>query len=281
VPGAYRRSHRLRRAPLPRLRVRDLDLFYVEAGTGDPLILVMGLGADHLAWGLQIPAFAACYRVIALDNRGVGQSDAPDTPYTTAMMADDTVGLMDALGVERAHVCGVSMGGMIAQEIALRHPARVRTLQLHATLARPDAYIRELVQAWRKVRATLGREEAARVLALWLFAPCSYAERPEFVEFVLHNDIANPYPQSLTGYLRQGDAILAHDTLERLDRLRCPTLVSVADQDILVPPRFSHVIAQRVPGAELKTIADAGHAYIWERPDAFNAMCLEFLARRA
>jgi 3-oxoadipate enol-lactonase len=255
-------------------------MFYMEAGAGEPLVLVMGFGGDHLAWGLQIPAFAAKYRVIAFDNRGVGQSDAPDVPYTTAMMADDAVGLMDGLGIERAHVCGVSMGGMIAQEIALRHPSRVRTLQLHATLARPDAYMRSLVEGWRKVRIALGREEALRVLALWLFAPCSYEQRPEFVEAVLQNAIANPHPQSLTGYLRQGDAILGHDTLDRLDRVRCPTLVSVADQDILVPPRFSHAIAQRVPGAELKTIADAGHAYMWERADVFNAMCLEFLARR-
>jgi 3-oxoadipate enol-lactonase len=255
-------------------------MFYVEAGTGDPLVLVMGFGGDHLAWGLQIPAFAAKYRVIVFDNRGVGQTDAPDIPYSTAMMADDTIGLLDALAIDRAHVCGVSMGGMIAQEIALRHPSRVRTLQLHATLARPDAYVKALVEAWRKVRVALGREEATRVLALWLFAPCSYEERPEFVELVLQNALANPHPQSLTGYLRQGDAVIGHDTLERLDQLRCPTLVSVADQDVLVPLRFSHTIAQRVPGAELKTIADAGHAYMWEKPDVFNAMCLEFLARR-
>ncbi len=252
----------------------------MEAGAGDPLVLVMGFGGDHLAWGLQIPAFAAKYRVIAFDNRGVGQSGAPDLPYSTAMMADDTAGLLDALGIERAHVCGVSMGGMIAQEIALRHPGRVRTLQLHATLGRPDAYMRALVEGWRKTRIALGREDALRVIALWLFAPRTYEERPEFVELVLQNAIANPHPQSLTGFLRQGDAVLGHDTLERLEQLRCPTLVSVADQDILVPPRFSHAIAQRVPGAELKTIADAGHAYMWEAPEAFNAMCLEFLARR-
>jgi 3-oxoadipate enol-lactonase len=169
-------------------------MFYMEAGAGEPLVLVMGFGGDHLAWGLQIPAFAAKYRVIAFDNRGVGQSDAPDVPYTTAMMADDAVGLMDGLGIERAHVCGVSMGGMIAQEIALRHPSRVRTLQLHATLARPDAYMRSLVEGWRKVRIALGREEALRVRALWLFAPCSYEQRPEFVEAVLQNAIANPIP---------------------------------------------------------------------------------------
>src|SRR5262245_30234815 len=256
-------------------------MFYVEAGAGDPLVLVMGFGGDHLAWGLQIPAFAALYRVIAFDNRGVGQTDAPDMPYSTAMMADDTAGLLDALGIERAHLCGVSMGGMIAQEIALRHPARVRTLQLHATLARPDAYMHALSSAWRELRPKLGREEWLRTIALWLFAPITYAERPQFVEMVIQNALANPYPQSLVGFYRQGEAVRGHDTLDRLADIHCPTLVSVAEHDILVPPRFSHAIAQRVPGAELKTLADAGHAYMWEQADAFNAMCLDFLARRS
>src|SRR5207245_1981946 len=126
---------------------------------------VMGFAGDHLAWGLQIPAFAAKYRVVAFDNRGVGQSDAPDAPYTTPMMADDTVGLMDALGIARAHVCGVSMGGMIAQEIALRHPGRVRTLQLHATLARPDAYMHALSASWGELRPKLDRDEWPRTRA--------------------------------------------------------------------------------------------------------------------
>src|SRR5881296_1809679 len=265
---------------MPKVGVNGIRVFYEEAGRGEPLIRIMGFGGDHLAWAFQVRARAARYRVVTFDNRGAGQSDAPEPPYTIRTMADDTAGLMDALGIERAHVVGVSMGGMIAQELALAYPGRVRTLQLHATLGRPDAYMRALVEGWRKTRIALGREDALRVIALWLFAPRTYEERPEFVELVLQNAIANPHPQSLTGFLRQGDAVLGHDTLERLEQLRCPTLVSVADHDILVPPRFSHAIAQRVPGAELKTIADAGHAYIWERPEAFNAMCLEFLARR-
>jgi pimeloyl-ACP methyl ester carboxylesterase len=266
---------------MPRVRVRDIEMFYVEAGAGDPVVLVMGFGGDHLAWGLQIPALAARYRVVAFDNRGVGQTDAPDAPYTTPQMADDTVALMDALGIEHAHVCGVSMGGMIAQEIALRSPDRVRTLQLHATLARPDAYMHQLSAAWRALRPKLGREEWLRLLAPWLFAPVTYAERPDFVELVLQNAIANPWPQSLTGFYRQGEAVRAHDTLERLADIRCPTLVTVAEHDILVPPRFSIQIAQRVRGAEMKTVADAAHAYMWEQPEVFNTLCLEFLARRA
>ncbi|HEX3178583.1 MAG TPA: alpha/beta fold hydrolase [Methylomirabilota bacterium] len=266
---------------MPKARVRDLEMFYIDVGSGAPVVLIMGFGGDHLAWGLQTPAFAATHRVIAFDNRGVGQTDSPDIPYTTAMMADDTVGLLDVLGIARVHVCGVSMGGMIAQEVALRHPERVLTLQLHATLARPDNYMRALSAAWRALRPGLAREEWMRTLALWLFAPITFETRPEFVEMVIQNALQNPYPQSLTGFIRQGDAVLSHDALDRLAQVRCPTLVSVAEHDILVPPRFSHEIVRRLVAAEFKTVADAGHAYMWERPDVFNAMCLDFVARHA
>ena len=254
-----------------------MGLHYVEAGVGEPVLLVMGFGGDHLAWGMQLPVLAQRYRVIAFDNRGVGQSDVPDHPYTTRMMADDAAGLLAALGVEGAHVIGLSMGGMIAQELALSHPGRVRTLQLHATYARPDGYLRALVAAWRAVRSALGREEALRTMALWLFTPAAYNERPEFVETVLQTALASPHPQSLTGFLRQSEAVVAHDTLYRLSAIRCPTLVSVGDEDVLVPPRFSRELAARIPGAELVVIPRGGHVCLWEHPDAFNDVCLSFL----
>ncbi|MGH7354582.1 MAG: alpha/beta fold hydrolase [Candidatus Rokuibacteriota bacterium] len=266
---------------MPKVRVGDIGLHYIEHGRGDPLLLVMGFGGDHLAWGFQVPAFAARHRVIAFDNRGVGQTDAPDAPYSTRVMADDAVGLLDALGIERAHVLGVSMGGMIAQELALNHPGRVRTLQLHCTYARPDGYILALVDAWCRVRTTFDQEHALRTIALWLFAPATYNERPELVETLLQTALANPHPQSVTGFLRQGDAVRAHDTLDRLEKLRCPTLVSVAEDDILVPPRFTRELAARIPGAELRTIPGAGHVYFWERPEVFNEICLDFIARHA
>ncbi len=264
---------------MPTVRVGDLSMYYVEAGAGDPLVLVMGLGADHLAWGFQLPAFAERYRTVAFDNRGAGQTDAPDHPYTTRMMAEDTVGLMDRLGIERAHVLGVSMGGMIAQEIALNHPDRVRSLQLHCTLGRPDAYLWAQLAAGRLQRRTLTPEAAMRSAYLWLFAPETYNERPELVETILQASLANPHPMSLTGFERQCDAVHDHDALDRVAAIRCPTLVSVADGDILVPPRFSRALAERIPGAELRLIEGAGHGYFWERADLFNAMCLEFVAR--
>jgi pimeloyl-ACP methyl ester carboxylesterase len=266
---------------MPTVRVGDIDMYYVEAGAGEPLVLVMGFSGDHSAWGLQFRALAERCRVIAFDNRGVGQTDAPDRPYTTRMMADDTVGLMDALGVERAHVVGVSMGGMIAQELALNHPTRLRSLHLGCTFARPDGYARARADVWREIRTRLSPEAALRAIFLWLFAPATYNERPEFVEQLLQSALANPYPQSLTGFLRQRDAIATHDALDRLDAIRAPTLVTVGEEDILVPPRFSRELATRIPGAELKVLSGVGHVYFWERPDAFNGLCLDFLAKVA
>ena len=266
---------------MPKARVNGIELNYVEAGSGDPLLLIMGFGGDHLAWAFQTPVFAQKYRVIAFDNRGAGQSDVPDVPYTTRMMADDAAGLLDHLGIERAHVVGVSMGGMIAQELALNHPRRVRSVQLHCTLARPDRYMHALIENWRVVRANVTPADWMRIVALWLFSPTTYTERPELVETIIQTGIANPHPFTLTGFLRQGDAVRTHDTVDRLGKLAAPTLVSVADDDILVPPRFSLALAAAVPGATLKTMGRAGHCYFWERPDVFNEMCLEFLEGHA
>jgi len=243
-------------------------MFYEETGGGEPLILIMGFGGDHLAWAFQVRALAEHYRVVTFDNRGAGQSDAPEPPYTIRTMADDTAGLIAALGIERAHVVGVSMGGMIAQELALAYPGRVRSLHLGCTTARPDTHM----------RAALTPDALVRALMLWLFSYRTYDERPEFVEAVIQTALANPFPQSLTGFLGQTAAIEHHDTLARLPGIHCPTLVSVAEDDILVPPRFSRELVARIPGAALRAVVGAGHVYFWEQADAFNALCLDFLA---
>jgi len=250
-------------------------------GRGEPLLLIQGLGGDHLSWGYQLTAFSKSYRVIAFDNRGSGRSGAPDEPCTTALMADDTVAILDRLGVESAHVLGVSLGGMIAQELALRHPGRVRTLQLHCTAARADRYVLALLDNLRMVRDRLGRELAQRAMALWLFAPTTFNERPEFIDMLLYAASQQSYPQSDAGFALQADAVLAHDALERLAAITCPTLVAVGEEDLLAPVRFSRELATAIPHAEFRTIPRAGHAFFWEQPAEFNALCLTFLRKHA
>lgn len=264
---------------MPAVRVGDLRIFYQEAGEGDPLVLLMGWGGDHTAWALQVPAFSPEFRCIAPDNRGAGQTDQPDLRYTIRMLADDTVGLMDALGVTRSHIAGLSMGGMIAQEIALNYPKRVRTLQLHATLARIDPFVQAVGRSLLRARAAFSREEFVHALLPWLLSPQTYAERPELVELIVQRLAENPHPATLTGLTRQAEACWAHDTLERLRQIHCPTLITVGAEDIFVPLRFSRVLQERIPGAELLVIEGGGHGYLWEQADVFNAACLTFLRK--
>ncbi|HEV8672430.1 MAG TPA: alpha/beta fold hydrolase [Methylomirabilota bacterium] len=248
------------------------------AGPGAPLVLVTGLGGDSTAWGFQLAAFAPGRRCLVFDNRGVGRSDAPDVPFSTADMAADLLGLLDTLDVRRAHLLGVSMGGAIVQEAALADPDRIASLQLHCTWAGPDPYFRAVVEHFKTLRRRLEHEEFLRAVGPWVFTAACYAERPEFVELVVQRGLGHPHPQPLHGYLRQADAVLGHDTRARLGTLRCPTLVTVGTEDILTPPRLSREVAARIPEARLEVIPGAGHGYFWEMPRAFNAAGLTFLA---
>jgi pimeloyl-ACP methyl ester carboxylesterase len=262
---------------MPKIRVRHISIYYQEAGEGDPLVLLMGWGGDHTAWALQVPAFSAEFRCVTPDNRGAGQTDQPDLPYTIRMLADDIVGLMDALGIRRAHVAGLSMGGMIAQEMAIDHPDRVRTLQLHATMARVDPFVRAIAESLLRARAAFGREEFVRTLLPWILSPQTYAERPELVELMVQRLVENPHPASLAGLTRQAEASWAHDTRERLGWIQCPTLITVGAEDIFVPLRLSRVLQEGIPGAELLVIEGGGHGYLWEQAGVFNTACLAFL----
>ncbi len=266
---------------MPHVQVNGVRLFYQETGAPDfpPLVLIMGWGGDHTAWALQAGAFAAEHRVIALDNRGAGQSDVPAAPYTIAGMAADVVGLMDALGIGRAHICGASMGGMIAQELALGHPDRVRTLGLHCTAASIDAYGGFLIDTLLAVKARGDREEYVRAVMPWILCRKTMVERPEFIRFWIDRALAYPYPIGLEGLSRQADAIRAHDTRSRLGDLRVPTLITTGAEDILVPPTSSRDLHARIPGSELVTIEDAGHLHFIEQAERFSATCLEFFAK--
>jgi 3-oxoadipate enol-lactonase len=266
---------------MPTITANGIDLHYVAAGAGAPVVLLAGFGGDHLSWGLQFPAFRARHHTIALDNRGCGRSSAPDVPYTTRLMAGDVVAVLDHLGIDAAHVVGVSLGGMIAQELALAHPRRVLSMQLHSTAARSDPYLGVLLETWRLVRTQLGREMVQQSMALWLFGRGSFAERPELIDMLMRQAAVHPYAPSEVGFARQGEAAVAHDARDRLAAVTCPTLVTAGEDDVLVPVRFARELAEHIPHAELHIIRDAGHMWCWEKPDEFNALALDFIAKHA
>lgn len=264
---------------MPTAKVGDINIYYESHGDGEPLLLIMGLGLDLTGWELfQIPEFSKRYRVIAFDNRGVGRTDAPDVPYSIEMMADDTAGLLDALVIEKAHVLGVSMGGMIAQEFVLKHPQRAKGLILATTAAKVPAWSNHVIDTGRRMlEEGVSQETFIRQLLPWLFTD-RFFESPEQVQMVVDTMLANPNPQPAYAYALQVAACKEHDTRERIGQVKAPTLVLVGKEDILLPVKLSEELAAGIPNAQLVILEGGGHGFSFEIPDRFNQGVLEFLA---
>ena len=265
---------------MPKATVDDIQLYYEDNGRGESLVLIMGLGASTLSWSEQVPTFSHEFRVIAFDNRGAGRSDKPAVPYSVALFADDTAGLMDALGIDSAHVYGQSMGGFIAQELALRHPQRVRTLILAST----SCGGRQAVVGSPENLAVIGmmnvltpREAAEKSLSLLYSEEFIAANREALIQRSLREAELRP-PHDAFG--RQVQAAIRHNAFDRLADIRCPTLAITGSDDKVVPPDNSRILTERIPGAELAVLADAGHGYLIEKAAESNAIVLEFLRRQ-
>jgi len=267
---------------VPVASANGVDMYYEIHGEGEPLVLIDGLGSDHKTLlAFQVPSFAQHYRCILPNNRGVGLTDKPDAPYSTALMADDAAALLDSLGVESAHVAGWSMGGAITQHLAARHPDKVRTAMLHGTWARTDRYLAWQLERRRPILESLGREELYRNLLLTAFTPRFFNEQPEKIEAELEMMLAAEPPQPEHAYLRQLDACIAHDAEDALAGVRVPTLITVGAEDRLIAPRFSHRLKELLPHAELVVFEDGAHSVSEEHPEPFNEVCLDFLGRHA
>jgi len=271
-------------------KVDSIELYYEEHGSGDPLLLIMGLAADSTAWLFQIPDFAKHYRTIAFDNRGVGRSSKPPGTYTIHQMADDTAGLLDALGIARTHVVGVSMGGMIAQELALRHPQRVRGLVLGCTYPEPDADIERQRQFGLSQFGGSVTASGEMHIDLGTLDPMSFFQHllpTVFNQSFLDTQLptlmqvfagALQYGFSMEAILGQVAAVMSHKATDRLHQISAPTLVITGDADRLVPPGNSDILAQHIPGARLVKVPGGSHGFNFETPEVFNREVLNFLA---
>ncbi|MGA8500770.1 MAG: alpha/beta fold hydrolase [Candidatus Sulfotelmatobacter sp.] len=254
---------------------RGTKIYWDEQGTGAPILLIMGLGYPSAMWHRTRPALSASYRTIALDNRGAGQSDVPPGPYSIALMASDAAAVLDAASIPSAHVFGVSMGGMIAQEFALQYPGRVQSLILGCTAAggpnvqRADPAAIEMLKA----RTWMSREEAAEAAVPFIYDSAT-------TRHLIDEDIAqrNPWPTSTVGYLAQLQAILAWESFSRLAQITAPTLVVHGKVDRLVPVGNGELIASRIRGAKLVLIERASHLFSTDQPEAAERTILEFLA---
>ncbi|MEA2146251.1 MAG: 3-oxoadipate enol-lactonase [Solirubrobacteraceae bacterium] len=262
----------------------DIDagrLYYEQHGHGEPLVCIQGLAMDVSGWRPQIPVFARHHQVTVFDNRDVGRSFYASAPYDIPALAADALALVDCLGLRRFHLLGSSMGGAIAQELALSHPQRVLSLTLCVTYGGNGRLGRERTRlALAGAEGQTDAEHAAALMALTL-SEQTFEEVADQLGAMAEVVVSYPYRQRREGYVRQLAASASHEARDRLPGLRLPVHVIGAEQDAFVPVWKSHELARLIPGARLSIIAGAAHAVNLERSAEYNALVLEFLAHAA
>ena len=264
---------------MPTVETNGIRMYYEERGAGEPLLLIMGITARGVVWEKHAAYWEQGFRCILPDNRGVGLSDKPAGAYTSAQMADDYAGLLAALGIRQARVIGCSMGSIIAQQLALRHPEMVRSMVLMCTWARCDRYARDVFQHMIHIKSRLRPEEFAIYIQLLIFAKRHWDNDAAFAEMQEGRAGAatDALPQPIPGFEGQAAACMNHNTLEDLARVACPSLVIGGRSDIFTPMWMAEEVAARIPSSELHLYEGAGHAFHWECIDDFNPRVRDWL----
>jgi aminoacrylate hydrolase len=261
---------------MPRIAIGDCHLYYEREGAGFPVLLVTGLGGFAGFWREQIPAFGRSFDVVTHDHRGIGQSDHTRGGYTVERMARDVLGLMDALGIERAHVIGHSTGGAIAQVLAIEHPERLGAVVISASWTKSDPYFRRLFQLRKDILHRMGPEAYLQSATLFLYPPWWVSCNNERLrQLEAQNLAAISAPEIIAQRI---DAIVAFDRTAQLGRIKTPTLVVGAVDDVITPSYFSEELARRIPGAELKLFPKGGHCFTQVLARDFNNAVLPFLS---
>ena len=265
---------------MPTTRVGDLDLVWDVAGpdAGAPVLMINGLGAVRGSWYLQVPALARRYRVYTYDNRDVGETGPGEFtgPYGIDRFARDAVGLIEALEIGPVHVIGASMGGAIAQELAVLRPDLVRSVQIVCSWPHSDAWLTEVILQWKSMFAAMGSFDWARNSWVWVFTHRWFGDAAK-MDSLRQGAESYPYPQTAEMFARQCDAAVSFDARDRLGAIAAPTHVIAGEEDILTPPRFSREIAAAAPGSRLTILPAVGHGMFWETPEAFNRALTGFL----
>jgi pimeloyl-ACP methyl ester carboxylesterase len=267
---------------MPKIRAATITMNYERQGSGEPLILIPHLAADHACYAFQVADYAKHFACISLDLRGSGESDDPGGAYTTEVLADDVAAFMQAAGIDKAHVSGLSLGGATGLWLAAKYPERVRSLSLHSSWPATDAYIRTVVSGWQVMARALNStvEMVIQAIFPWCLTPDLYAQKPEHVRSLA--DFLRGRPaQPVDAFIRQSDAVLAHDAEAQLARIAAPTQITFGRHDAVTSTRFADRLNSAIRNSELHVFEDCSHAPIYENAPAFNEATLRFLRRNS
>ncbi|RJX35387.1 MAG: alpha/beta fold hydrolase [Desulfarculus sp.] len=262
---------------MPQTHLNGIDIYYELHGSGPPLVMIMGLRRNAEWWYQQIPVLSRHFRLLVFDNRGSGRSGQPEMEYSIALFADDTAALMEHLNLESAAVLGYSMGGYIAQELAIRYPEKVQRLILVSTSAGGASAVRMDPARQKEFEdvAGLSPEQVLQKNLDIYFAPGFIAAHPDQIARFMTVSLRHAQPPE--AFLRQYQACLRHDTTDRAGRIKAPVLIMTGDDDPLVPPGNSYILKELLPRAQLKVFPGGRHSFLIQMPQPFNQAVLEFL----
>ena len=261
---------------MPKAALGSIELHYERQGDGSPLAFISGLGANRGLWNPVVEILRDRYECITFDNRGIGESSRPDSGYTISDLTRDTLGLLDSLSISTSHIIGMSMGGMVAQEIALERPGMVRGLILAGSMAAPDERLMHVLNSRKAMQRQMKPYDYFWALAAWMFGPGALSKQG-FAEEFAKRGAENPHPQSLRAFDQLVDGIGQFDVRMRLGEIKAPTLVIVGEQDILTPPHLSRALAEGIPSTEFAVLPGLGHFCATEDPKGFAATVDRFL----
>ncbi|HEY6122034.1 MAG TPA: alpha/beta hydrolase [Pyrinomonadaceae bacterium] len=267
---------------MPKVKANNITINYDQQGTGEPLILIPFLAADHSCYAFQVADYSKHFTCITVDVRGAGETDKPDGVHSTELFADDVAAFMNVMGIERAHVSGLSLGAAAGLWLAAKYPDKVASLSLHSGYPKTDLFVKTVVEGWQVMAKALGSVTETMIQGLfpWCFTPALYVEKPDFLESLKAFVRSRP-PQPVEAFMQQSNAVIAHDVEQHLDKIKAPTQITFGRFDMVTSTRFADQMKSGIRASELAIFEDCAHAPIYENVEEFNRTTLAFLQRQS
>ena len=267
---------------MPKVQAGNLTMNYDQQGGGEPLVLIPYLAADYACYAFQVADYSKHFTCVSVDLRGTGESDKPGGAYSTEMFADDIAALMRVIGIDKAHIYGLSLGAATGIWLAAKYPDRVKSLSLHSGWPKSDAYLKTVVRGWQVMAKAINNmpETVIQGIFPWCFTPELYAQKPDYIQAL--SDFVRGRPrQPVDAFIQQSDAVMTHDAEAQLARIQAPTQITFGRHDMVTSTRFADKLKNGIKNSEICIFEDCSHAPLYENVPAFNEKTLAFLRRHA
>jgi pimeloyl-ACP methyl ester carboxylesterase len=267
---------------MPKIKANNIAMNYDQQGTGEPLILIPYLSADNACYAFQVAEYARRFTCFSVDHRGKGESDKPEGVYSSELFADDVAAFMQAMGIEKAHISGLSLGAATGMWLAARYPDKVKSLSLHSGWTKTDPFLKTVIEGFQVTAKAMGSvpEMVIQSIFPWCFTPELYAARPEYIQ-ALADFVRSRPAQPIEAFIRESNAAIAHDAEAQLSRITAPTLITFGRHDLVTSIRFADRMKSNIRESELLIFEGCAHAPIYEKVEEFNQQTLAFLHRHA